>query len=187
MSRWPSEEKRGVKNERGGVRACKDAQILHVFPVPWNDGWLFVCSAPETRGVIVREASRRSKAERGSRMELQAQAPPYNAAGPPSRIPCPVPSPVPPPPLPPPPAYRGRLDRFALTEIDSEIPTRRTTHAEFMKSASAIFHVLLTACSVTDGCLSKSAIRFRTYCSRTTRPTKQNNVTAVFDGEGEAK
>lgn len=32
--------------------------------------------------------------------------------------------------------------------------TRSTTHAELMKRASEIFHVLLTACSVTDGCLS---------------------------------
>lgn len=43
--------------------------------------------------------------------------------------------------------------------------TRSTTHAELMKSASEIFHVLLTACSVTEGCLSYMPMRFRAHCT----------------------
>ena len=48
---------------------------------------------------------------------------------------------------------------------ESGMLTRSTTHAEFMKSAREIFHVLLTACSVTDGCLSKELMRFSAHCA----------------------
>ena len=43
--------------------------------------------------------------------------------------------------------------------------TRSTTHAELMKSAIEIFQVLLTACSVTEGCLSYMPMRFRAHCT----------------------
>lgn len=48
---------------------------------------------------------------------------------------------------------------------DDGMLTRSTTHAELMKSASEIFQVLLTACSVTEGCLSNSPMRFRAHCT----------------------